>query len=415
MEKTLAFILVILLYTCSFGQETFYTSGQGTGKWNDPQSWTLGENGPVANQVPNPESNIVIRHTLTHKIETAYQHLGKVLIQKGSTYELSGQGSYSYGGSLFELEGTLIAAANFIHESADSSISNLVVRNTGLLYAVGDLHVKQGSEILFEQYMCGGIYIFGTLKIQGGESRMLGNAKIISEAVRAWNTDGTEIDDENELIEHVALRLGNNIRIFKTEHDCEAGNTVVSGKGGHVVDIDINHFQAATKDIAVNIRWETISLASLPDFALERAWEGEDFSLLQRVSSSEINQTEGVYQIADKENLGETRKYRLSYTNEQGAQVILGVIEAGGGPNFEAYPNPYQGEILSLQMQGFKEDQTLSIKILDLQGRKLWETEAISNALGNVSYQAQPQLPPGSYMIFVESTDVRKSQRLVVL
>lgn len=415
MKKTLAFILVILLYTCSFGQETFFTSGQGTGEWNDPQSWTLQEDGPVANQIPNSESHIVIRHTLTHQIDNEYQHLGTVLVRKGGTYELSGQGSYSYRGNLFELEGTLISAVNFSHEAETNPLSYLVIRNTGLFYAVADLEVKQGSEILFEQYRCGGIYIFGTLKIWGRESRMLGNARIITESVRAWNTDGSEINDENELVEHVALRLGNNISIFKTETDCEAGNTVVSGKGGHSIDVDLNDFQAATKDISVDISWETNSLVSLPDFILERAWDGEDFSLFQTVSALEINQTEGVYQMADNENPGETRKYRLSYTNEHGEQIVLGVIEAGGGPNFEAYPNPFQGESLSLDMQGFNVDEKLSIKILDLQGKKLWEAETISNSLGNVSYIAQPILLPGSYLISVESSGVRKSQRLIVL
>lgn len=415
MEKTLAFILVILLYTCSFGQETFYTSGQGTGEWNNPQSWTLHENGPVANRIPTPESHIIIRHSLTHYIQDAYNHVGTIKIHKGSTYEIAGEGSYTYAGDLFELKGTLIAATKFYHKSLDSAKSNLVIRNTGLFYALTDFQIESGSEILFEQHVCGAIYVFGTLKIMGENSRMLGQAKIISGSVRAWQADGTEIDEESELVEHVSLRLGNNIQIFSSEEGCVAGNTVVSGKGGHMADIDLNDFQAANKDQFVYVMWETNSLALLPGFTLERAWEGEEFSLLKSISSLEINETEGLYRIEDKENLNEKRKYRLSYTNEYGEQVVLGVIEAGAGPNFEAYPNPFQGEILSLHMQGFKADEKLSIKILDLQGRKLWEAQTQSNAQGNVDYKAHPSLNPGSFMIFVESREVRKSQRLLVL
>ncbi len=103
MEKTLAFILVILLYTCSFGQDTFYTSGQGKGEWNDPDSWMLDETGSTAGRIPTSEANIIIRHSITHILTASYTHSGNIEVRKGSTFEIMGEGDYTFTGDLFEL------------------------------------------------------------------------------------------------------------------------------------------------------------------------------------------------------------------------------------------------------------------------------------------------------------------------
>ncbi|MEM8890637.1 MAG: T9SS type A sorting domain-containing protein [Bacteroidota bacterium] len=414
MEKTLAFILVILLYTCSFGQETFYTSGQGNGEWNDPDSWMLDETGTTAGRIPTAEANIIIRHSITHNLTTSYTHSGNIEVRKGSTFEIMGEGDYTYTGNLFELKGSLIAGIDLYHKSHNADFSHFVIRNTGLVYALGELHSASGSEILSEQNTCGAFYITDELHIHGENTRMLGEASIISGGLRAWKTDGAEITSETEKLEHVSLTLGNNIQIFSSEYDCEYGNTVVSGKGGHVPDVDLNDFKAIQRGASVQIAWLTSSLASLPDLSLERAWEGEDFSELRKVSSVEINETAGYYNVNDVEKLESKRRYRLSYTNELGEQIVLGVIEAGAGPLVEAYPNPYTGENLTIQAQGFDADQELYIKVVDLQGRELWKGFSRSNSEGNLDYKAQPQLDPGTYLISVESGQLRQSQRLLV-
>lgn len=414
MEKTLAFILVILLYSCSFGQETFYTSGQGKGEWNDPDSWMLDETGSTAGRIPTAEANIIIRHSITQNLTASYTHSGSIEVKKGSTFEIMGEGDYTFTGNLFELKGTLIAGIDLYHKSHNADFSHFVIRNTGLVYALGELHAASGSEILSEQNTCGAFYITDALHIHGENTRMMGHARIISGGLHAWKADGEEIISETEKLEYVSLTLGNNIQIFSTEYDCEYGNTVVSGKGGHVPNVDLNDFKAIQRGASVQVAWLTSSLVSLPDLTLERAWEGEDFNELRKVSSVEINETAGYYNVNDVEKLESKRHYRLSYTNELGEQIVLGVIEAGAGPHVEAYPNPYTGKKLTIQAQGFDADQELFIKILDLQGRELWKGFSSSNAEGNLDYEAQPQLDPGTYLISVESGQLRQSQRLLV-
>ncbi|MEM6801343.1 MAG: T9SS type A sorting domain-containing protein [Bacteroidota bacterium] len=414
MEKTLALILAILLYTCSYGQETYYTSGQGSGNWNDPGSWMLDEAGTPANSVPPAEANLVIRHSITQVLTEAYTHSGNIEVRKGSTYEIMGSGDYTFAGNQFELIGNLICALDLRHKSGGEAQSNLIIRNSGLFYALQEMHIEDGSELLSEQGVCGAINIHGALNLHGSNYRMLGQAKIICAELRAYDDLGGEILSGGEMSSYVSRQLGNHIEIFSTESDCEGGSSIVSGKGGHTAKVNVKDFMAIQHEHSVEISWQTESILRFPDLKLERAWAGQSFEAIAEISATELIAKEGHYQAEDDEKRAIDRQYRLIYRNEEGEWVVLGLVDAAFQARMQAYPNPFEGKDLFIQAAGFEADKNLSLKILDLQGRQIWKSERKSDIQGKLAFRASLELQPGSYLLFVESSSVRKSQRLMV-
>lgn len=414
MEKTLALILAILLYACSYGQETYYTSGQGSGNWNDPGSWMLDEAGTPANSIPSAESNLVIRHSITQVLTEAYTHSGSIQVRKGSTYEIMGSGDFTFIGNQFELIGNLICAVNLRHKSGEEDQSNLIIRNSGLFYALQDMHIEEGSEFLSEQGVCGAINIHGALNFHGSNYRILGQAKIICSELKAYDDLGGEILSGGEMNSYVSRQLGNQIEIFSSESACEGGSATVSGKGGHTAKVNVKDFIAIQNEYSVEVSWQTESLLRFPDLKLERAWDGLNFESIAEISATELIAKSGHYQTKDGEKLKVDRQYRLTYTNEAGELVVLGLLDAPVQARVQAYPNPFEGKDLFIQAAGFESDEKLSLKILDLQGRLLWKSEMRSDLQGKLEHKTSPELQPGSYLLFVESSSVRKSQRLMV-
>ena len=154
---------------------------------------------------------------------------------------------------------------------------------------------------------------------------------------------------------------------------------------------------------------------NISTFVLERSSDAENFYEIHRVASRNTASLYNYNDIATKP--GAMYYYRVAAIDKNGNREITNVIPIGSNLNevmvSGIYPNPVQTDfVMSLDSRSAT---TLEIKIYDIVG-KLVKSFTRNSSIGVQQLNfSVPELPSGSYMLEVRSSDkqVITQQKLI--
>jgi len=160
----------------------------------------------------------------------------------------------------------------------------------------------------------------------------------------------------------------------------------VSGTNIVLLPIELIRFNTELNGNFVDISWETASEKNNDYFTLERSADGVNFESLGIVKGSGNSLSEKNYYFQDRKPLIGTSYYRLKQTDfdkRETYSVIQSVsINEKNQFDFKLYPNPLdKSDDIRLQFFG-KENEVMSIVVMDLTGKILSEKDIKLNANG---------------------------------
>ena len=255
-------ILLITLLCSSlhfFGQQTYYTTGLGSGEFNDPASWTLTKgttNTPL--EAPSVRDNIEINHYLSHFTEKNYTHYGNVTVGTTGTYEvitgLIDPGAYIFAGEVFNVSGTLITINDFQHQLEGSEGDGvLIFGSTSLIYINGDLVMNASGQAVLNNTSCGAGQTINDLHFKGVGARICGSGTfIVPNKIRAWDAEGAEVRPTQAGVEYIESLICNGFNFFQTSEACEAPTSapIMIGTGQFNIESSIVDFKAKIPKMA---------------------------------------------------------------------------------------------------------------------------------------------------------------------
>jgi hypothetical protein len=233
MKPFVLLFLALLTATAALAQRTFYTTGLGSGEWNDPAAWSLHPDQPQSGGVPAATDHVVIRHYLTHRCGEAYLHRGNVRISAGGVYEiLSGFDSgapYAFAGQTFDIAGALITTGDFRFQEAASGA--LTLRNSAQVFIGGNLVLHGSSQVMLEDPACGAVQALGQVDFRSEQAFICGTGGIIAgKGVAVWDRQGLRIADSLKAALAAADRMCQEAAIFASGEACESRTPIAAGK-----------------------------------------------------------------------------------------------------------------------------------------------------------------------------------------
>jgi hypothetical protein len=235
MKKLALFLSLLLTYSLACAQRTLYSSGDGSGDWNDARSWSLSEDdyAPAAT-APGQEDHLVIRHTTTLWLEGSYVHRGNIHITKTGVLEIMGGGAeaalFAFAGSQLQLEGTLVSAGDFVlNQAPGEEMPVLAAGEAALVMIFGSLSLVQGRAD-FQNVSCGASEIQGQVVFRGPEGLLSGPGKLICQGVQVWDDNGRLMaGPADETLATAAARMEAGSALFLDAGSCVAAEALVAG------------------------------------------------------------------------------------------------------------------------------------------------------------------------------------------
>jgi hypothetical protein len=137
----------------------------------------------------------------------------------------------------------------------------------------------------------------------------------------------------------------------------------------------------------------------------------------ENLDGSLLNNTNGGYENMDYYNIrwvpydvgyyAQTRVFNRS-------EVWFHLLQNGkANSNVTLFPNPVTNQSFTLQWQG-KKDETYELAVLDMMGRKLFESSGVDNDFDNYTVVNLPNLASGVYVVKLTSSSTQLQQKILV-
>ncbi|MDA3910459.1 MAG: T9SS type A sorting domain-containing protein [Bacteroidales bacterium] len=162
------------------------------------------------------------------------------------------------------------------------------------------------------------------------------------------------------------------------------------GSGG-ILPVELIHFSAKEAQDAIKLEWITASEKNNDFFALERSFDGIDFTTIDIIPGNGNSNTTINYDFLDKSPVNGMNYYRLKQTDFDGKFEYSEVIysEFNSKPTINIFPNPAKTYV-QLEIEGMA---AISYKIIDLNGRTLL-SDNIYDTHQRINLE---NIPAGSY------------------
>lgn len=192
----------------------------------------------------------------------------------------------------------------------------------------------------------------------------------------------------------------------------------MSNGGDFPLPVELLAFEARVTEPAVELTWSTATELNNDFFTLERSVDGINFDVIAAVAGMGTTNETSHYEFTDSNPLLGMAYYRLSQTDFDGTQVMLGVRAVNlipAGTAFSIFPNPLRDSRLRLQATGLDKSRASFLRITDLSGRSIYETvfRTESELLVQDLVLDRP-LQPGLYMAELRQGSIRLAEKLVV-
>ena len=413
MKNLLVILLISSLFSSLIAQQTFYTTGLGTGNWSDPNDWSLNEGEPGPVTPPTADDHVVINHHLTHYTSNTYIHTGMVKVNAGGTYEIitprEGANTYTYGGVAFDVSGTLIVSGDFQHQIAGSGAKGrMIFREGALVYLTQDLILNEAAQLIVNHTSCGAGQTFKNLQLRGQYALISGNGKfIVGGQTRVWNRSGEEVLDESAIKERLQQQMAEGFKLYASGSDCELANAFAVGtrKGIHTQLLNLRGKWAAGR---VELLWETNPNEILDFYTVERSKDGISFESIATLATYNWTEDGKHYEIIDENPLKGSAYYRVRKTSYDGQETLSRWFFLDTKPSLQLYPNPATGQNVHLNMSGFAQQANVIVSVKNMMGQELHTLSLQADMSGSILHQLTHSLKPGYYLIQV-STDTHNS------
>ncbi|GAB4413629.1 MAG: hypothetical protein OHK0039_20740 [Bacteroidia bacterium] len=410
MKNVSLLLLSVLLFASASAQRTLYTSGIGSGRWSDPQSWLDSPEGATVSQAPAATDHVVVRHYLTQTLSDTYIHTGNIRIEAGGVLELveKNSSSYTFAGARFEVLGGLICTGDFTHQRDSSAATGLlVVGATAQVVVLGDLTLEGEGGLLVDNASCGAFAVVGDLLLHGANTYVCGQGKVIvGDELRVW--DGSfEVEHPTARTAVLAARTCETIRYFASETDCSLDSAIVTGNGVFNQDIVIDGLRAEPGSAGVTLSWKVAAPYFQDRFTVERSRDGRFFEAIEAIEVTDACQH--TYAALDTAQVG-TRYYRVKMTLRDGSYRYSGLVDvatADVAASLLLYPNPASQEAVSVQGADFEANEPVSLVVRNTLGQVVAEASLTTDARGTCTSRLAA-LERGTY--FVSLATARQQQ-----
>ncbi len=189
--------------------------------------------------------------------------------------------------------------------------------------------------------------------------------------------------------------------------------------GAIVLPLELLSFDATAKEMYVLVKWVTASEQNNEFFTIERSQNGALFNNLAVVPSQGNSQTVQAYAINDHDPLQGRSYYRLKWTNVDGQSAYSDIQSIlfdhnNNSKDFLLFPNPNEGNILYVQLDGITSNEKISFSVTDMQGKILYESQNPAIAGNRINITLPKQLSKGSYVVQVIRNGVPSTKILIV-
>jgi len=178
--------------------------------------------------------------------------------------------------------------------------------------------------------------------------------------------------------------------------------------------VELTSFVALAEDDQVRLKWTTSSELNNDFFAVERSSTGEIFQEMFRVPGSGTTNLAKSYEVFDDAPLSGQAFYRLRQTDFDGSVSYSRVVRVEMDPDafWSISPNPGSGENFTIAFAR-QPDSPIAVEIQDLKGVAVFQAQGKLDT-PRIELQPREQLPPGVYIVSVQTKDRIQHKRLVV-
>ena len=418
MKKLSLFIGISLLHAALWAQTTFYTSGLG-GEWQDPLTWQVQpDNGGPAGP-PSAGDAVVIRHYVSQVLDGAYTQTGDVTIAQGGTYELvcgtEGIDRYTFGGTRFEVAGTLLCTGDFAHQATGSQGTGLLhARASALIYIGGDLILQGHGGLQLDGNSCGALEVLGSVAFRGVGSYAYGPGQVLVHRTLRIGAGSEEVPAGSQPQPQLTARISRETRFLPAAAACAGDSTLAAGEGVFATADVIKAFGAQAQANGIALRWQLTSDLSHREYVIERAREGGAFEPVGRVAAQGHSWGELAYTYWDSERPQGNLRYRLRVLRQDGQEHMqeIQVLEAR---SLLLFPNPADGPVVNLLAPGFESRESLVVEVRNALGQVIIQYRTEAQADGTCQVQLETQsLRAGTYLVSLRGQQQRLSRTLRV-
>ncbi len=184
--------------------------------------------------------------------------------------------------------------------------------------------------------------------------------------------------------------------------------------------VELLSFTATVKGSEVLVEWATASETNNNFFTVERSRDGYHFETLGYVNGAGTVNEIRHYELYDSEPFTGISYYRLKQTDFDGSSEYVGLvavqIRKDVASLMQVYPNPVRNGEVNVRISNMQPDETVTIHIMDLQGRLLLGEQVYADNTGTVLHRMNQLsgFPAGLYFVVVQSRISRITERIII-
>jgi hypothetical protein len=188
-------------------------------------------------------------------------------------------------------------------------------------------------------------------------------------------------------------------------------------RGATPLPVELLTFSAEKSTNAVKLKWTTLTEVNNDYFDVLRSSDGIKFESIGRVKGAGNAKSSSKYSLLDPNPLKGENFYQLKQVDfdskSQLSQIIKVSFETNTVPQIRLYPNPVSGVNFKLDLNSFEEDVTVIMR--DVSGKEIFVKRLTAQSDKLISgNELNTQLPPGVYLISVNTDSLFLSEKLII-
>lgn len=187
-----------------------------------------------------------------------------------------------------------------------------------------------------------------------------------------------------------------------------------------VLPLELISFDATAKKDYVLVQWVTESEVGTSFFTVERSQAGRIFNGLVNVAASGSPTTTHKYNINDSAPLPGRSFYRLKWTDKDGKKgysdirsVVFNQSDAEA-KDFLLFPNPNDGTVVNVQLDGLTAGDDIKVGIYDAEGRSILQVANPTISGNRIVITLPTTLSKGTYAVRVIRAGKAATKMMIV-
>jgi len=171
-----------------------------------------------------------------------------------------------------------------------------------------------------------------------------------------------------------------------------------------ILPIELVSFNATPDGNDVLINWVTAAEINNDGFVIERSSDGMDFEKLAMVTAQGSEYYGAEYRYKDENPISGTSFYRLKQIDIDGTEEIFEIVSVSITSalriELNIYPNPSNGNIITISVPDEMHGKDIIYEITDLSGRRIYMDQ---DNVSSRTHTLKRELQPGFYLVSCKS------------